>query len=61
MTDKTDKTAKEMKADQRKRRADQGYVQRTVWVHDDDLWQFGQMLRRLPMGGKYKRKGAKNE
>lgn len=52
------KTAGQLKAEQRAARAEQGFVQRTVWVHKDDLWQFGQMLKRLPNRKKYKRKNA---
>lgn len=48
-------TAAELKAEQRARRVEQGYVQRTVWVHKDDLWQFGMMIKRLPMFSKYRR------
>jgi len=49
------KTANKLKKEQRERRKAQGYVERTVWVHRDDLWHFKLMVKRLSMFAKYKR------
>jgi hypothetical protein len=48
-------TAAKLKAEQRARRIEQGYVQKTVWVHKDDLWHFGVMMKRLGKTVRYRR------